>query len=370
MKLRAQAWGCWGVFAVGLVLLTFSGCSGGAAVKPPAPVPFPSPPEPPRFYYERSVFGTTDVDAATDEDRWRALLTGATRRAGVALAKPFDVAVHQGRVFVSDTVLQAVIALDFREQRSFRVGDKGDPGDLGKPLGIAVDSRGWLYVVDGRLKRVAVYDRDGNYRTAFGGRDVLDRPSGIDVSPDGSRAYVVDVGGVDSQNHRIHVFDPRDGKLLHDIAVRGKGPGQLNLPRDVALGRDNLLYVSDGGNFRVQVFTTAGDFVREWGQAGMRFGQFARPKGIATDPEGKVYVVDAAFGNFQIFNAQGQLLLFVGRRNERNGPGVFMLPAGIDIDDDGRIYVIDQYFRKLEIFRPAALPADKGALVEKPAQLR
>ena len=349
-----------------LLPLLLAGCAGTPPSAPQEPVPFPPPPEPARYFYERSVFGTGDVQGSSDEDRLRVLLTGSSGKAGTLFAKPFDVAVHRGRVFVSDTVLNAVFALDFPTHHTFLIGKQGDAGDLGKPLGIAVDGAGNLYVVDNGLKRVAVYDRDGRFRGAFGGRDVLDRPTGIAVSRDGSRAYVVDVGGVRSENHTVHVFDPRDGRLLHAIGSRGKGPGELNLPRDVALGPDGLLYVSDGGNFRVQVFTPEGRFVRAWGEPGMRYGQFSRPKGIATDTEGKVYVVDAAFGNFQIFGAEGRLLLFIGRRSERNGPGVFMLPAGVDVDEDGRVYVIDQYYRKLEILRPAGLPADKGTLVAPP----
>lgn len=348
------------------VLLVLTACGGAGPAAPLPPQPFPSPPEPARFYYERSVYGTADVESVSDEERLRELLTGASRASGTRFSKPFDVAVHRGRVFVSDTVARVVFALDFAEGRSFRIGDKGDDGDLAKPLGIAVDGQGRLYVVDGNLRRVTVYDRSGRFRSAFGGKDVLDRPTGIAVSRDGSRAYVVDVGGVRSENHRIHVFDPRNGRLVHQIGSRGKQEGEFNLPRDVTIGRDGRLYVSDGGNFRVQVLSVEGDFIRAWGKAGLRFGQFSRPKGIATDPEGNVYVVDTAFGNFQIFTPEGQLLLFVGRRSETNGPAVFMLPAGIDVDEDGRIYVVDQFFNKLEIIRPAMLTPDEGYLAGRP----
>ena len=71
-------------------------------------------------------------------------------------------------------------------------------------------------------------------------------------------------------------------------------------------------------------------------------------------------MVDAAFGNFQIFNADGELLMFIGDRSTTAEPAKYMLPAGIDIDEDGRIYMIDQYFRKLDIFRPAKLAETEG----------
>ena len=118
----------------------------------------------------------------------------------------------------------------------------------------------------------------------------------------------------------------------------------------------------DGGNFRVLVFDRDGKFLKSFGTVGKQFGQFARPKEVATDPAGNVYVVDAAFGNFQIFNPEGELLLFVGERSERDGPGNYMLPSGIYVDEDGRVYMVDQWFRKVDVFRPVALAASQGHL--------
>ena len=98
------------------------------------------------------------------------------------------------------------------------------------------------------------------------------------------------------------------------------------------------------------------------GSIGNRTGQFSRPKGIDTDALGNVYVSDAAFGNFQIFNASGQLLMFIGNRGTDGGPGRFMLPSGLAVDEDGRVYMVDQFFSKVDVFRPADLAAAEGFL--------
>ncbi|MEK6713487.1 MAG: 6-bladed beta-propeller [Nitrospirota bacterium] len=76
---------------------------------------------------------------------------------------------------------------------------------------------------------------------------------------------------------------------------------------------------------------------------------FSKPKGIALDSEGHIYVVDAAFNNVQIFDQEGRLLLPFGEMG--NKPGLFWLPAGMDIDDDNNIYVADQYNRRINVYK-------------------
>jgi DNA-binding beta-propeller fold protein YncE len=205
-----------------------------------------------------------------------------------------------------------------------------------------------------------VYDRDGKFLRKIGGEKMFDRISSVTVDPGGERVYAVDIGGVNSENHRVRVFDGATGNHLFDIGKRGKGPGEFNLPRDLAIGRDGQLYVVDGGNFRVQVFDPAGRYLHAFGSIGKQLGNFARPKEVATDRDGNVYVVDTAFGNFQLFSPEGDLLMFIGERSEQDGPARYMLPSGVYVDEDGRVYMVDQWFRKVDIFRPASLAAGAG----------
>lgn len=345
-----------------IALFVASCASPPDAPEDQGPIVFPKPPDPPRFVYERTIVGTGSARDLSDQDRLRTLLTGSATREGVGFAKPFDVAVHEGRVYVTDTVHRTVMALDFPNNDSFVFGDRGDEGDLHKPLGIAIDQGGTVYVVDATLRGVQVYDMDGDFQRRIDASQWAERPSGLDVAPDGSRLFLVDTGGVESDDHKVLIIDTISGRLVRKIGIRGRLDGELNLPRDVHLGPNGLIYVTDGGNFRVQVFTQEGVHIRSWGQPGRRLGQFSRPKGISIDRDGNVYVVDAAFGNFQIFNADGELLMFVGDRSTTPEPAKYMLPAGIDVDEDGRIYLVDQFFRKLDVFRPFQLAETDGWL--------
>ena len=196
--------------ALGLAVF-LGGCAGPSIEGPEIELPvFPPPPEEARFKYERSLMSSADVEIESSDSVFERFVTGA-RRTGIGLGKPFGVTVHQGRVFVSDTAQRQVIALDVREGQFIEIGiDK--PGELIKPLGLDVDRQGNLYVCDGSLKEVLVFDRDGNFIRRFGGPELFDRPSGLTVDPQGQRVYVVDTGGVDSQRHQVNVFDALSGE--------------------------------------------------------------------------------------------------------------------------------------------------------------
>lgn len=352
----ARGIACLAHLAAALVL---AGCATGAgAPKAPEPPVFPPAPSEPRFYYERTLYSSGDVVKDGKNAELRRMLTGESRT-GEGMGKPYGVAAWNGRVYVSDTALQSVAVFDIARSRFFRIGDD-EEGKLVMPMGLDIDAGGTLYVMDAGARMIQVYDSEGKFLRSLAGPKWFARPAGLAVDRAGSRVYVVDTGGVTSEDHRVRVFDARSGAHLQDIGKRGSGEGELNLPRDVAVGAGGQLYVVDGANFRVQVFGPDGKFVRAIGSVGRRSGQFSRPKEVATDSEGNVYVVDTAFGNFQIFTHDGQMLLSVGSRSERDGMARYMLPSGIATDSDGRVYVVDQYFRKVDIYRPARLAAGAG----------
>ncbi|MDS4015269.1 MAG: 6-bladed beta-propeller [Candidatus Accumulibacter sp.] len=328
------------------------------------PIVFPSAPDEPRFVYERTIFSSADVTTRKADSELKQLLTGAME-GGEGLGKPYAVAVYRGRIMVTDSVDRFVRVFNVPAGKYYKIGED-EAGSLVKPMGIDVDNAGNVYVADATAKSIMVYDQAGKFLRKIGGPKQFDRLSSVTVDHEGKRIYVVDIGGVSSERHQVRVFDATNGNHLFDIGKRGKGQGEFNLPRDVAIGKDGRIYVVDGGNFRVQVFDASGKYLQAFGSIGKQLGNFARPKEIASDAEGNVYVVDAAFGNFQIFNGDGDLLMYVGERSERDGPARYMLPSGIYVDEDGRIYMVDQWFRKVDIFRPIGLPAEGGYLGRRP----
>ncbi len=334
-------------------MLSLTSCSTQPQLPEFIPPVFPPPPAEPRFFYERTLRFANNIIKPSRSDRLRRFATGQTLEQR-GLVKPYDVAVKNGRVYVTDTVQRAVIVFDIPGGRYFEFGAV-EPGSLKKPTGIDIADNGDVFVSDVEARRIMIYNAEGQYLRSIGNHEQLKRPSDVTIDSNNKLVYVVDTGGVDSQQHRIAVYDFDSGNLLRTIGTRGQQTGEFNIPLQASVASSGLLYVVDSGNFRVQAFDHNGEFKHSFGSLGRYPGQFARPKGIATDPDNNIYVVDTAFGNFQIFNPDGELLLFIGQRGQSSKPTNYMLPAGIDIDEEGRIYIADQFFRKIDIYRPVSV---------------
>lgn len=310
---------------------------------------WPQPPDQPRFAYEAVLRSAADVGAGGQDQLWRDLTGMSTTADTPVFEKPAAVVARNGNIYVSDTRTRSVVVFDVPRRKVFRFGLR-EPGTLKQPTGMALDSEMNVYVADSKRRQVVMYDRLGLYLNAFGGPADLERPTGVAVSPDGERIYVIDRSDNESSRHCVVVFD-KEGKKLKVIGARGSASGEFNVPLQGAVGPDGTLYVLDSGNFRVQAFDRDGNFLRAFGKPGINPGNLARPRGLAVDGEGNVYVTDASFNNFQIFTPDGQLLLAVGEAARSSSPGHYGLLSGIAVDETGRVYVVDQLFNKVEVIR-------------------
>ncbi len=73
-----------------------------------------------------------------------------------------------------------------------------------------------------------------------------------------------------------------------------------------------------------------------------------RPKDVAVDEEGFMYVTDAAFNNLQLFDSDFTLLTFVGDGGRQ--PGQFQIASGVAARA-GEFAVVDQLNRRVQLFR-------------------
>ncbi len=162
--------------------------------------------------------------------------------------------------------------------------------------GLHVDKDNNIWVSDGRDMNngkghtVMKFNQDGKLLMTLGkpgeagtGPDHFSEPSDILVAPNGD-IFVADGHGGPKGNNRIVKFD-NDGKFIKEWGKKGFGPGEFNVPHNLAMDSAGRLFVGDRGNNRIQVFDQDGKYLLEW-------RQFGRPSGLFIDKNDMLYVAD------------------------------------------------------------------------------
>jgi DNA-binding beta-propeller fold protein YncE len=286
---------------------------------------YPPLPDAPRLQYLRKYSSGLDISAKSK--RMRNLVFGGEEFEGHDIAKAYGVALYKGAIFVVDSDRAGYVVFDIAAGKTRFVKGSGR-GSLAKPINISIDKDGTRYVTDTQREVVVVYDQNDRYARTLGKPGQF-KP--VDVAISGSRVYVTD-----AKNMKVHVLDKMTGETLKVFGEAGAGQEHLYHPTNIAVGPDETLYITDTTNFRVQHFTTDGEYIRSIGSIGSVAGTFSRPKGIALDRDGRIYVVDSAFENVQLFDNDGTPLTVFGRPGR--GPGAINLPTAITVDYDNVEY--------------------------------
>ncbi len=247
-----------------------------------------------------------------------------------------------GRIFVTDASRQAVYVFDPQEGRLIVWENAKTAIHFVSPAGIALGMAGDVYVADSELGIVARLNPKGE-GVGIIGMGELRHPVGLAFDTATQQLYVAD-----THDHDIKVFSA-DGRLLRTLGRRGEKPGEFNYPTYLVLARGEL-YVTDTMNARVQVLDIeSGEPKRVIGERGMNVGNLVRPKGVAVDDEGNVYVVESYYDHLLVFNKNGEFLLPIGGMGREAGN--FYLPSGVWIDGRNRIFVADMFNGRVALFQ-------------------
>ncbi len=308
------------------VLFVVSCSSSKETVKEQELIIYPSPPEKTRIQYLTSF--STAFDITGEQSEFLSNIVG--EKENRVIIKPYGIAIYKGKIYICDTILGGIIIIDLSNSTFEYFTPKG-LGVLKKPINCFIDETGNLYVADSERQQIVVFDEAGNYLKSFGQGEEI-KPT--DVFVDDKNIWVTDL-----KNHQVMVYDK--STYEYQRSIPGEKPDSLSKlfsPTNLYV-TDNKLYVSDFGDFNVKIYNTNGNYIRRVGSYGRNLGQFVRQKGIAVDKEENLYVVDAGFENVQIFDKEGQLLMFFG--GPYHGPGDMWLPAKVIIDYDNL-----EYFQK------------------------
>lgn len=329
------------------ISLLLTGCGGTSSLSAAAlrdlsvDLTWPPSPNPAKIRYLRQITGPEPAKQEPGAmSRFWEFVTGEQFQP-VPFVTPYGI-VSDGEslVFVSDSSSGVIHRIDLARQKISYLVQAGEEF-LSSPVALALSPSGDLYVSDSVNAKVYVFSRKGEFiRVLADGKVGFLRPAGLAINSKGV-LFVVDVLA-----HNLKAFDANE-RFLGEFPFDEKG-GKLNLPSHVAVDKEDKVYVTDSLNFTIKVYDENGRYLRNIGEIGDAPGSFARPRGVAVDSDLNVYVVDAAFDNFQIFNQEGQLLLFVGKPGKK--PGEFYLPSSIHIDRNDRIFISDSYNRRVQVF--------------------
>jgi DNA-binding beta-propeller fold protein YncE len=296
---------------------------------------------------------------------------------GVQLKQPEGAATDAGgNAWVTDTSNGRVVKFSAAGTLIGAYGSKGTWQDqFESPYGIAVNqSNGNVYVSDEGNHRIVELNSSGQFVQTFGwgvtnghsefeickescrlglpGAEPgqLNLPKGLAVDSSGN-VWVVDAG-----NNRVVEFKGNGEYAKVEFGTAGSGEGQFKNPMGIALSGGNL-YVSEEENDRVQELSTAGAYLGQWGKAGSGNNkEFNNPRGIATDPAtGNLYVTDTGNHRVQEFSPSGTLITKFGTVG--SGAGQFSEPKGIAVGSAGGVYITDSSNNNVEEWtRPTWLP--------------
>ena len=254
------------------------------------------------------------------------------------LLGPYGMAVDsKGRLYVADQKVGAIFIFN-TETKETEMIRNGFEAHFGLINSVAVDDDDRIFVSDGKLGKVMVFNAKHQVQDQIKG---LVDPVGLAIDKENRLLYVVD-----TQQDQVLVYDADTLKPLRKIGTAGKKhtlttPGDFALPTDVAVDKDGNIYVTDTLNWRVEIFDAEGKFISQFGKHCDAIGCFERPKGIAVDSDGHIWVVDTGLSLVQAYDRDGALLGYVG------GPGrllgQFNDPVGVFIDQNNRMFVSEQY---------------------------
>ena len=265
--------------------------------------------------------------------------------------------------------------------------NKGD-GQFNGPTSIA-KNRSTFFVVDSGNDRVQKFDNSWEFQLKFGSddsrvNDYFNSAAGIafqDLSSGNDRIIVSD-----SVDDSISVFDI-DGRFEFTFKLSElDGLKDFNGPTNMVVD-DDRLYVSDTLNDRIVILDLKDNcsskyeiqdgvcFVDTFGTSGRDDGEFHEPRGLAFDStDNLLYVADSDNNRIQVFEIVRSntcpsrteiidIVCFVEAfGSQGTGNGKFNTPIGIALDSDNeKLYVADSLNHRIQVFDLAISPSSSSS---------
>lgn len=315
---------------------------------------WPNPPAIARIKYQ-AFYAAQRLDQveapSTSKAKWMDRLAGTQpveeKKVLFQLAEPYGMAVDsKGSLYVADAKVGAIFIFNTEDRTAELIKNKVD-AHFARITALAMDDGDRLFCADPGLHHVLVFNAAHKAEEVIS--EGMTEPGGLAIDRENRLLYVSDI-----MLDQVLVYDADSLKLLRKIGTTGHKhelttPGDFAKPSGMAVDHDGNLYVADTLNNRIEVFDADGSFVTTYGKNGDGPGYFARPKGVAIDADDHIWVADGVQDRVQVFNRDWQLLISLGGHGLL--PGQFSALVNITADKNNRIFTSEIYPGRVQQFR-------------------
>ncbi|XP_077983774.1 uncharacterized protein LOC144438562 [Glandiceps talaboti] len=214
----------------------------------------------------------------------------------------------------------------YKQVADFGWSDDGpEDARLITPCGIALSSKGDVFVADFGAANVKVYNKDGEFQQAISYTSEQFEnfyPGDVAVGPDDEFIYVIGAGNFDDWDNNAIIKFNYSGEPQKEI-VHDKLKGAIS----IAVNNRGYINVIDRSKRRLVVFDHDGKYVKAIGGRGCELGKFNTPMYVRFTKRDFCIVSDLA-SRIQVFDPDGSVT-----RLFQTVTG----PTGICVDDDDHI---------------------------------
>ncbi|MBI5207796.1 MAG: NHL repeat-containing protein [Candidatus Firestonebacteria bacterium] len=217
-------------------------------------------------------------------------------------------------------------------------------------LDINLDRNGNIFVLDGRLNLIYVFDNQGTLKQTIKPRDSRAPGTQLGIvslafSSKGDM-YVGDKGG-----NGIQVLD-WEGNYLYQIKKAHLDQLDFGFPSisSIRVNSQDEIYLFDNLISRIIKFNLKGKTLAVFGGRGDVAGKFMDATDMTIDNKDRVYVIESMTGTVQVFDKDGNFLhILVDENGERL---ILINPSRIVLDETGRlVFVMERFQGRVSIFQ-------------------
>lgn len=258
---------------------------------------------------------------------------------GVGMKQPEGVTCNEkDLLIVGDTGNNRLLRYSYLD-RSLKNGTEIRVEQLSNPIRLQINSKGEIFALDGKKRRIIRLNRDGTFKGYVDGEGI---PSPNTFVP---RSFKID------GNNNIYILDIFSARVLL-LNPEGKYQKQIPFPNEYGFFSD--LSVDTRGNLllvdcvKAMVFSAPKDATSFSPLTKGLRDYLNFPTSITTDNKGMTYLVDENGGGIVILGKDGT---YLGRQLSLGwNEGLLYYPSQMALNEKGEVFIADRGNSRVQIF--------------------